>query len=109
MCTGEGQESVDAAPLAGFDRLGTAVDVVDAGAGSPHTTALRVRWRFPARRQNRLPSDGEARLDDVDAHLVEHLGESSFSSWVMVAPGTARRRARCIEMMTRSASDFGGH
>ncbi len=57
-------------------RLAAAIDVLEAGAGQPgHGGALDPPGDLAHRLEIAFGGDREAGLDDVDAHLVEQLGD----------------------------------
>src|SRR5262249_32524169 len=106
-----GDEGMDAALLGRLDRLGAAVDVLERGAREPaNDRVLGATGDFLHRGDVAVGGDGKAGLDDVDAQLVEGRGaSSSFSSWVMVAPGHCSPSRKVVsKMTTRSCSDFAG-
>ena len=72
-----GDEGVDARPLGMSHRLAAAVDVLEAGAGEAGDgRSLDPLWRSRLT-ASKSPSEaiGKPGLDDVDAHLVEQLGD----------------------------------
>ena len=77
MCTGEvDEEGVDALALGRLDRLGAAVDVLERGARQPADhRVLGARGDLVDGGEIALRGDREAGLDDVDAHVVEQLGD----------------------------------
>ena len=71
-----GQEGVDAVALGRPDRLGAAVDVLERRAREPADhCVLGALGDFVHGSEIALRCDREAGLDDVDAHLVEQLGD----------------------------------
>ena len=71
-----GQEGVDAPPLRRPDRFGAAVDVLEGGAREPADHGvLGASGDFVDGGEVALRGDRKAGLDDVDAHLVEQLGD----------------------------------
>src|SRR5262249_24771422 len=70
-----GDEGVDAPALGRLDGLGTAVDVLEAGArkAADHGI-LRALGDLVHGGEVAFRGDREARLDDVDAHGIEELG-----------------------------------
>ena len=69
-------EGVDAPPLGVDERFGGAVDVVGAGAGeAADDRPLDPLGDLGDRLEIAVRGDREAGLDDVDAHLVEELGD----------------------------------
>ena len=101
---------MDAAALGRLDRLGAAVDILEAGAreAADHGV-LGALGDLVDRGEIALGGDREAGLDDVDAHLVEQLGDFELLSCVMVAPGHCSPSRKVVsKMRTRSFSDFTG-
>ena len=83
-----GQEGVDAAALGGLDRLGATVDVLERGARqSANDRVLRALGDLIHRGEVALRCDRKTGLDDVDAHLVEQLGDFEL---FLVGHGGAR-------------------
>ena len=76
-CTGRGgDEGVDARPPGVLHRLAGPVDVLLAGARQPaHHRALDALGDLGDGLEVALRGDREAGLDDVDAHLVEEVGD----------------------------------
>ena len=69
-------EGVDALPLGMGERLGRPVDVLRAGAGeAADDRALDDLGDLRDGLEIAVGGDRKARLDDVDAHLVEELGD----------------------------------
>ena len=91
-----GDEGVDAPALGRLDRLGAAVDVLEGrrarGRRPPRSWCA---WRSRGRRA-KSPSEAIGKPASMMSTPMSSSSSatSSFSSWVMVAPGTARRRAR---------------
>ncbi len=84
-----GQEGVDATALGLPDRLGAAVDVGHAGAGQAADDALGDDAGDGADGlEVAVGGDRKARLDHVDAHFLEDLGE--FQLLVMRHRGAGR-------------------
>ena len=76
MLRAGGQEGVDAAALGRADRLGAALDVGDAGAGQAADGALGDDLgNAPHGVEVAIGGDGKSGLDDVDAHLLQDLGQ----------------------------------
>src|SRR5262249_3020123 len=83
-----GDEGVNAAGVGRLDRLGAAVDVLERGAGKPaHDRVVGAAGDFLYRGEIALGGDGKAGLDDVDAHLIEQLGDFEL---LLVGHGGAR-------------------
>jgi len=71
-----GDEGVDPAALGGPDGLGAALDVGDAGPGQAADRALGDDLGNPVHGfEVAVGGDGEARLDHVDPHVLEDLGQ----------------------------------
>ena len=71
-----GDERVDAPAPGVFHRLRAAVDVLEGGAGEPGDRGvLHALGDCGHRLEIAFRGDGEAGLDDVDAHRVEHVGD----------------------------------
>src|SRR5262245_53358946 len=69
-------KGVNAALPRGLDRVGADIDVLRFRAGEPADhRILRPPRDLLDTIEVTLAGDGEARLDDVDAHLVEQLGD----------------------------------
>ena len=67
---------MDAAAPGEFHRLRTAVDVLGIGARQAGDDGvLGAAGDFAHRLEIAFRGDGKAGLDDVDAHVVEHLGD----------------------------------
>src|SRR5262249_37805737 len=65
-----------------------AVDVLERGAGKPaHDRVVGAAGGFLYRGEIALGGDGKAGLDDVDAHLIEQLGDFEL---LLVGHGGAR-------------------
>ena len=77
MCTGEVDRKVwMRLRLRRLDRLGAAVDVLGRGAGEPADhRVLGARRDLLDGGEIALRGDRKAGLDDVDAHVVEQLGD----------------------------------
>ena len=70
-----GQKGVDAPPLRRFDRFGAAVDVLEGGARQPaNHRLLGALGDLVDGGVIAFGGDRKSSLDDVDAHLVEQLG-----------------------------------
>ena len=70
------EEGMDAPALGRLDRLGAAVDVLECGARQPADHGvLGALGDLVHGREIALGGDRKAGLDDVDAHLVEQLGD----------------------------------
>ncbi len=71
-----GYEGVDAPALGGADRVGATLDIGDAGPGQPADRALGDDLRDLAHGfEVAVGGDRKARLDHVDAHVLEDLGQ----------------------------------
>ena len=71
-----GQEGMDALALGRLDRLGAAVDVLEGGARQPADHRVLGAGRdLLDGGEIAFRGDREAGLDDVDAHVVEQLGD----------------------------------
>jgi len=80
---------VEAAAPGGADRLGAALDVGDAGAGQATDGAFGDDLgNAPHGVEIAVGSDRKAGLDDVDAHVLEELGQLEF---FLDGHGCARR------------------
>ena len=67
---------MDALALGRLDRLGAAVDVLEGGAGEPADhRVLGAGGDLVDGGEIAFRGDREAGLDDVDAHVVEQLGD----------------------------------
>ena len=67
---------MDAPPLGRLDRLGAAVDILEAGAREPADHGvLGALGDLVDGGEVAVGGDREAGLDDVDAHVVEQLGD----------------------------------
>ena len=70
---------MDALLLCRLDRLGATVDVLEGGAGQPADhSLLGARCYLLDGGEIAFRRDREAGLDDVDAHIVEQLGDLQF-------------------------------
>ena len=79
MQIGGGEKRVNARPRGRLERVRRLLDVLPAAAGErrnrgPPNLPRHLLHRFGVRRR----SDGEARLDDVDAQRIERLGQCDF-------------------------------
>jgi len=88
MCTASGTGKCGCGSLGRLDRLGTAVDVVEAGAGKPaHDRLARALANFLHGGEIASEAMGKPAAMTSTAHLVEHLGDIQLLLVVMVAPG----------------------
>ena len=71
-----GDEGVNALLLGGLYRLGAAVDVLEGSTREPADDRVSAALGNLAHGgEVAFRGDGKARLDDVDAHLIEQLGD----------------------------------
>src|SRR5215467_13871985 len=67
---------MDTAAKSGLDRFGTAVDILELRPRQPADHGLLgAAGNFLDTVEIPLRGDGKARLDDIDAHLVENFGD----------------------------------
>ena len=111
MCTGEVDRKVWMRLRSRrLDRLGAAVDVLGAARESPQTTAFLVRLAISCTAA-KSPSDAIGKPASMMSTPISSSSSatSSFSSWVMVAPGHCSPSRKVVsKMTTRSLSDFAG-
>src|SRR5262249_10264396 len=102
-----GEKSMDAPALGRLDRLRAAVDVLNAARASPQTTEFLVRWAISCTAA-KSPSEAIGKPASMMSTPIwsSTSATSSFSSWVMVAPGHCSPSRNLVsKMTTRSFSD----
>src|SRR5512132_2439842 len=111
MCTGEVEMKVwMRLRLAGLIASAQRSMSLNAARASPQTTALLVRLAISCTAA-KSPSDAIGKPASMMSTPIwsSSSATSSFSSWVMVAPGHCSPSRKVVsKMMTRSCSDFAG-
>ena len=103
-----GQEGVDALARGRLDRVGAAVDILEGGARRPaHDRVLGALGDLVHGGEIALEAIGKPASMMSTPIWSSNSATSSFSSWVMVAPGHCSPSRKVVsKMTTRSCSDF---